>query len=325
MKYPMHLILDSYSHPGISLFWKRHGLSIMEQLVPNDFFFSTGDTPLEKLVEREIWSGWKKIILIGTPNSIRRGFNTLMQASRECRSTLEIGFWPLDLQNLATCISQSSLYLKPVLQVFKAGHTLHVDVMKVQFLAPELETRYFWNDFVINSILPAAETTIFIDEQNSEVSGKFSCRIAFHDETLSSLTMHPGKLTRTPVLKVYLKREDTLTATERFKQLRKWLAPEKINAEKEKLLKTGKQVEIQGNWANLTLNIAAIKDSVQSVHLQVERKAFSLIIPAKPIQSTESIRNVIPAFQPRGVIANNREATKIGQLHFKEKPRHDQE
>jgi hypothetical protein len=325
MKYPMHLILDSYSHPGISLFWKRHGLSIMEQLVPNDFFFSTGDTPLEKLVEREIWSGWKKIILIGTPNSIRRGFNTLMQASRECRSTLEIGFWPLDLQNLATCISQSSLYLKPVLQVFKSGHTLHVDVMKVQFLAPELETRYFWNDFVINSILPDAETKIFIDEQNSEVKGKFSCRIAFHDETLSSLTMHPGKLTRTPVLKVYLKREDTLTATERFKQLRKWLAAEKINAEKEKLLKTGKQVEIQGNWANLTLNIAAIKDSVQSVHLQVERKAFSLIIPAKPIQSTESIRNVIPAFQQRGVIANNREATKIGQLHFKEKPRHDQE
>jgi len=276
-------------------------------------------------VEREIWSGWKKIILIGTPNSIRRGFNTLMQSSRECRSTLEIGFWPLDLQNLAACISQSSLYLKPVLQVFKAGHTLHVDVMKVQFLAPELETRYFWNDFEINSTLPAAQTTIFIDEQNSELSGKFSCRIAFHDETLSSLTMHPGKLTRTPILKVYLKREADLSVTERFKQLSKWLKAERDNADKEKLLKTGKQVEVQGNWANLTLNVAAIQDSVQSVHFAVERKAFSLIIPAKPIQSTESIRNVIPAFRPRGVIANNRGATKKVQLHFEEKPRHEQE
>ncbi|MDP7046517.1 MAG: hypothetical protein VYA44_04480 [SAR324 cluster bacterium] len=325
MKYPMHLILDSYSHPGISLFWKRHGLSIMEQLVPNEFFFTTGDTPLEKLVEREIWSGWKKIILIGTPDSIRRGFNTLMQASRECRSTLEIGFWPLDLQNLATCISQSSLFLKPVLQVFKAGHSVHVDLMKVQILAPELETRYFWNDFEINSTQTAAQTTIFIDEQNSELSGKFSCRIAFHDEILSSLTMHPGKLTRTPVLKIYLKREVSLTAKERFKQLRKWLAVETKSAEKETLLKTGKQVEVQGNWANLTLNVAAIQESVQSMHFAVERKAFSLIIPAKPIQSTESIRNIIPAFRPRGVIANNRGATKKVQLRFEEKPRYDQE
>jgi hypothetical protein len=243
-----------------------------------------------------------------------------MQASRECRSTLEIGFWPLELQNLAACISQSSLYLKPFLQVFKAGHTLHVDVMKVQFLAPELETRYFWNDFEINSTLPAAETTIFIDAQNSKFSGKFRCRIAFHDETLSSLTMHPGKLTRAPILKVYLKREDTITATEIFKQLSMWLAEENITTEKEKLLKTGKQVEIQGNWANLTLNVAAIQDSVQSVHFAVEHKAFSLIIPSKPIQSAESIRNVIPAFRPRGVITSNRGVTKKVSLNLEEKP-----
>ena len=101
MKHPMHLILDSYSHPGISMFWKRHGLGIMEQLVPTEFFFTDSDTPLEKLVEREIWSGWKKIILIGSPSSIRRGFNTLMHASSECRSTLEIGFWPLNLQPIS--------------------------------------------------------------------------------------------------------------------------------------------------------------------------------------------------------------------------------
>lgn len=318
MKSPMHLILDSYSNPGVSLLWKRHGLSIMEQLVPNEFFFTTGDTPLEKLVEREIWSGWKKIILIGTPNTIRRGFNTLMQASYECRSTLEIGFWPLNLKSVVSCISQSSFYLKPFLQVFKSGHTLHVDVMKVQFLAPELETKYFWNDFEINSTLPSAQTTIFIDEKNNELSGKFRCRIAFHDEILSSLTMHPGKLTRTPVLKVYLKREETLTFKERFKQLSMWTPSEDKEFEKEKLLKTGKQVEVQGNWENLTLNVGAIQDSVQSVHLEVERKALPLIIPAKPIQTAESSNNVIPTFSPREVIANNRETTKKVKLHFEE-------
>ena len=302
----MHLILDSYSHPGISMFWKRHGLGIMEQLVPTKFFFTDSDTPLEKLVEREIWSGWKKIILIGSPSSIRRGFNTLMQSSRECRSTLEIGFWPLNFQKLATSITQSSSSLRPILQVFKAGHTLKVDVMKVQFLTPELETKYFWNDLVINSTQSNADTTIYIDDQNSRVGCKFRCRITFHDETLSSLTMHPGKLTRASVLKVYIKREPGISTTELLNQLRQWFSFNKEISEEETLLKTGKQVEVLGNWANLTLDVPAIKDSVQSVHLNVDRKSFSLIVPAKPILMPESARKMIPAFRPTGAIANNR-------------------
>ena len=301
----MHLILDSYSNPGISLFWKRHGLGIMEQLVPTNFFFTDSDAPLEKIVEREIWSGWKKIIIIGSPSSIRRGFNTLMKASGECRSTLEIGFWPLNIQKLATSITQSPSSLRPILQVFKAGHTLKVDVMKVQFLTPSLETRYFWNDLVINSTQSNADTTIYIDEQNSQLIGKFKCRIAFHDETLSSLTMHPGKLTRSPVLKVYIKREPRLNIKEFYNQFRQLVSFDKKISE-ETLLKTGKQVEIQGNWANLTVDAAEIKDSAQSVHLNVDRKSLSLIVPGKPILIPENARKMIPAFRPTGVIANNR-------------------
>ena len=306
MKHPMHLILDSYSNLGISMFWKRHGLGIMEQLVPTKFFFTDSDTPLEKIIEREIWSGWKKIIIIGSQSSIRRGFNTLMQSSRECRSTLDIGFWPLNIQNLATSITQSPSSLRPILQVFKAGYTLKVDVMKVQFLTPALETRYFWNDLIINSTQSNADTTIYIDEQNSQFRGKFKCRIAFHDEKLSSLTMHPGKLTRSPVLKVYIKREPRLNFTELFNQGRQWFSFDKEIFEEETLLKTGKQVEIQGNWANLTVDAASIKDSVQSVNLNVERKSLSLIVPGKPILIPEGARKMIPAFRPTGVIANNR-------------------
>ena len=317
MNHPMYLILDSYSHPGISLFWKRHGLRIMEQLVPNEFFFTTGETQLEQLVERQIWSGWKKLILIGSPGSIKRGFNTLMQASEECRSTLEIGFWPLDLRELAASISQSSFHLRPVLQVFKAGHTLLVDVMKVQFLAPELETKYFWNDFVINSSHANAETTIYIDGQNSQVNGKFRCRIAFHDESLNSLTMHPGKLTRTPVLKVYLKREASLTTIGRFKEMKQWFDTKKRNANDETLLKTGKQIEVQGNWANLTLDVSGMQDTVQSVHFEVARKSLSLIVPAKPIQTLASTKKILPAFRPTGAIANNRDSSKRVLLKHK--------
>ncbi|MBT7810250.1 MAG: hypothetical protein HN550_02850, partial [Deltaproteobacteria bacterium] len=231
-------------------------------------------------------------------------------------STLEIGFWPLDLRELAASISQSSFHLRPVLQVFKAGHTLLVDVIKVQFLAPELETKYFWNDFVINSSHANAETTIYIDGQNSQVNGKFRCRIAFHDESLNSLTMHPGKLTRTPVLKVYLKREAGLTTIGLFKEMKQWFE-KKENANDETLLKTGKQIEVQGNWANLTLDVSGMQDTVQSVHFEVARKSLSLIVPAKPIQTLASTKKILPAFRPTGAIANNRDSSKRVLLKHK--------
>ena len=124
--------------------------------------------------------------------------------------------------------------------------------------------------------------------------------------------MHPGKLTRASVLKVYIKRESGINITESLNQLRQWFSFDKGVSEEETLLKTGKQVEVLGNWANLTLDIPAIKDSVQSVHLNVDRKSFSLIVPAKPILIPESTRKMIPAFRPTGVIANNRE--KSGEV-----------
>tara|TARA_B100001123_G_scaffold359478_1_gene414965 strand:+ start:43 stop:417 length:375 start_codon:yes stop_codon:yes gene_type:complete len=124
--------------------------------------------------------------------------------------------------------------------------------------------------------------------------------------------MHPGKLTRSPVMKVYIKREPRINLAELLYQCRQWLSFDKKPSEAETLLKTGKQVELQGNWANLTLDVAAIKDSVQSMHLNVNRKSFSLIVPAKPILIPDSSRKMIPAFHPTGVIANNR--NKSGKI-----------
>ena len=75
MKRPLHLILDSHLNPGVSLFWWKHGLRVMEQLVPAEFASTSNRQPLEKLLEQSFWSGWKKVILIITTASILRGFN----------------------------------------------------------------------------------------------------------------------------------------------------------------------------------------------------------------------------------------------------------
>ncbi len=305
MKKPTFLILDNYSHPGISLFWKRHGLSIMEQLVPNEFLYTTANNQLEKLIEREIWSGWKKIILIGTPSSIRRGFNTIMNTSLECRSTLSVGFWPLNLRELLNYIRQSQSNLRPILQVFKAGHTTLVDVPKIRFLSSKKEIRYFWNIFVINCTQNSAKTSIFIDKHNFEMNGKFTTRIVFHDENLNSLTMNPSRLSRTPLLKVYIKRDVNLTSIINFNKFRNFLIKKNFFTGDKRLLSTGKQVEISGNWANLSLELPEIKDTIESAYFEIEKKSLPMIIPAKPIHINENIRNILPAFRPSTVIANN--------------------
>jgi len=305
MKKPTHLILDNYSHPGIFMFWKRHGLSVMEQLVPNKFLYTTANNPLEKLIEKEIWSGWKKIILIGSPNSIRRGFNTIMSSNQECRNSLSVGFWPLNYKTLLNYFFKSSLNLRPILQVFKTGHTIYVDVPKLQFLSSKKETRYFWDYFVINSTHNSAKTTIFIDDQNFEINGKFTSRIVFHDEFLNSLTMEPSKLTKSPLLRIYLNRDISLISIKKFSEFKNFLRKNVIWTGRERLLKTGKQVEINGNWANLSLRLKEIKDTVESVHFEIDHKSLPMIIPAKPIETYESIRNIISAFRPSTSVANS--------------------
>lgn len=305
MKKPTHLILDNFSHPGITMFWKRHGLSVMEQLVPNDFLFTTADRPLEKLVEKEIWSGWKKIILIGTPSSIRRSFNIIMSASEDCRHSLSVGFWPINFRTLTNYLIKSSLNLRPILQVFKAGHTIYVDIPKVTFHTSKKESKVFWKNFFINSTHNSSKTSISADDYNFVINGKFSCRIGFHDENLNSLTMHPGKLTRAPLLRVFLKQNISMNLKQNLFRKNKLKINFNIFPRKDNFICIGKSVLINGNWANLSMGFTEIKDTVESVKLEIKQKTLPMIIPAKPIYSDEKISNIIPKFRPSNVIVNN--------------------
>ena len=117
-------------------------------------------------------------------------------------------------------------------------------------------------------------------------------------------------------MKVYLKREAGLTTIGLFKEMKQWFE-KKENANDETLLKTGKQIEVQGNWANLTLDVSGMQDTVQSVHFEVARKSLSLIVPAKPIQTLASTKKILPAFRPTGAIANNRDSSKRVLLKHK--------
>ena len=135
----------------------------MEQLVPNEFASTSSRQSLEKLVEQSVWSGWKKVILIGTSSTIQQGFNVLMQANEACRNSLEVGFWPLKWSELPMQMIPQISQLGSILQDFKAGHTLPVDVIKLQYLTPELETSFFWNGLKIKSSNTEADTHFYLD------------------------------------------------------------------------------------------------------------------------------------------------------------------
>ena len=117
--------------------------------------------------------------------------------------------------------------------------------------------------------------------------------------------MHPGRLTRVPLLKIYLRRYFKKSLKQKILILKNFVHNNEIDSDRETLLGTGKNIEINGNWANLSLRLPEIKDTVDSVHFQVNKKSLSMIIPAKPIHSNEKAKKIIPAFRPSGAILNN--------------------
>ena len=117
--------------------------------------------------------------------------------------------------------------------------------------------------------------------------------------------MHPSKLTKSPLLKISLKRNISLTSNKNFSELNYLLR--KINWEtgREILFKPGKLIELNSNCHNLSLGPKEIKDTVEFAHFEVDHKSLSMIIPVKPIHTNERIKKKFPAFRASTAIANN--------------------
>ena len=115
----------------------------MEQLVPAEFASTSNRQPLENSWNSRSGQDGKSHS-DRKSSLVQRGFNILMQANDACRNSLEVGFWPLKWSDLPFQMIPQISQLGSILQVFKAGHTLPVDVIKLQYLSPELETSYFW-------------------------------------------------------------------------------------------------------------------------------------------------------------------------------------
>ena len=88
----------------------------------------------------------------------------------------------------------------------------------------------------------------------------------------------------------------------------------------EQILGSGRQLEIEGNWANLELNDPEVREPVQSIHVEIIRRALPLIIPAIPIRSRETLKSKLFQLEPRGSVATQRQnasSAKRNRIRFR--------
>ena len=113
--------------------------------------------------------------------------------------------------------------------------------------------------------------------------------------------MIPDKPGKALQMRVYFspRKQGTSTSTER-----QWFP---LRNQAEVLIGSGRQLEIEGNWANLELNDPEVREPIQSIHLEIIRRALPLIIPAIPIRNRETLKSKLFQLEPRGTVATQRQ------------------
>ena len=293
MKKSTDLILDSNFKPFVSLFWKMNGLGIMEQLVPNNFYCTNDKNSLETIFKQVVWSGMKKVILIGNRNTIHRGLNALMNTPKECRESIEIGFWPLNITNAYKESVPFFSQIGSTLQVFKAGNTIPVDVLKLNHTSNSQESLYYWKTLKLNTHINNADTNFILDNQKFSENGNFKCRIEFHEEELSSLIRNPNNFYKSQKIKLF-----------------KYSSLINFNYSNSTFLGKGDNLKIIGNWANLNLNDKYITEPVEIINFEVIKKAFNLIISSIPLRQIEKVKEKFFRIDTRGLPITQRNKFK---------------
>jgi len=303
---PMHIVLDTESHPSISLFWKRHGLNIMEQLAPCEFSSTTPMRSLEDSLQEAITEGGETIILLGTPDISFRGLNFFMSLTEEVRCQLKIAFWPLTPLEVNAWIFSSSKRLLTTLHVFKAENVVPMDVVQVQYRGTHLRTFYFWNSFNLTQNNLGVRTNLYIDEKSQQHHGVAFYTVSFHETLLDSLSVIPEALTRPQKLQVQL-----VTGTPFGMHFPSWVnrvMPSINPFYGDYLQEQGTRVEIQANGETLMLQLPGSIEMVQEVYFKVISRTLPLIVPVRPVRNLEAVRGNLLELPSRGAVATGRKS-----------------
>ena len=307
MKSQIHLILDPNSY-FISLFWQRHGLTIMEQLVPTEFSIISPKISFAQQIGTSLrYGNINRFIILGSPATMFHAFNTLMKIPEDRRKMTDVGFWPLTAGEVARSLLQTSNYLLPLLHTFKSGQSIPVSVAETRYGEEEEEILYFWNDLLVYSEGKTSPSTLSVEnEEDCIYETEVRYRIQLHRELLDSWKVNHSRLVKTTHLQAYVS-----THRKRFRDYRSLMKTEFW-------VQKGDTLQIRGNYLRLHSIFTGKIASTQKVDIRMIRRAFNLLLPMIPVRSKETVRSNLLILKPKKFAATGRESNPQNFRKIKE-------
>jgi hypothetical protein len=300
MKPALHLIIDDRD-AHLRLFWRRHGLKILEQLVPSELSFLRAHVSLEQELRRALPRSDARLILLGSPAMLGRAFNTLMQLHEERPHQREVGFWELRKREAYLSLFQSSERFRPLLHTFRNGHSVPVNVIKARYTNTheQLATAYFWNELHVYAAGNPSHSMLSMGEEEWTHEGKVRYRLTLHHEPLHSWRINHSNLLKANYLQAYA----SAAASPRTGSSK----PRRQNA-REFWLSKGETLQLRGNFLRMSEPNAGWLADTQQLQLEVLPRCMHLLIPMMPVRTAEPARRgTLLDFKPRKLVAVNRQ------------------
>lgn len=298
MKTALHLMLD-FKHPYLRLFWRRHGLRIMERLTPAALSFVTAQTMLEQELRKVLQSGGKRLIILGSPALLSQTFHLLMKEFEQGHSSCEVGFWEVRKAEALSSLFQSSENFTPLLHTFRNGHAVPVNVIKARYTEHdhELTTAYFWNELHVYAGGPRSRSLVTIGEDEWSHNGKVRYRLSLHQEPLHSWRINHSNLLKANYLQVFSSTPASASPSK--------ITPNPSNGEV--WLNKGEFVQLHGNYLRIAEPNAGWVADTQQLQVEVLPRSLYLLIPMIPVRSAEPARANLLAFKPRPLVVASRQ------------------
>ncbi|MGK5092375.1 hypothetical protein WDW89_10245 [Deltaproteobacteria bacterium TL4] len=292
-----HIIVDSGNNKGVHFFWRLCETEILKHLAPVTVSVTMPGMPVAQLIREVIEDGWKKIILIGTVQTMNAGIHVVMQCTSDLRETLELGFWPLTPVELSSGICSSGQIFAKALQVFKTGHVYPLDLVKVTYDANQFQSLYFWKECYITSPSPPTPFTLRMDEHSECVEQSKRYCVKLHQGRLHSLRMDPEELKHSDKLLIQIApNPQQWNLARRYWNRFFLLEPHDLI-----LTESCGTLECWTTQSTLELRICERVEQVQKVALEIHRNALPLIVPMMPARFKEPQKTRL-ALKSNGVI-----------------------
>lgn len=288
-----HILIDSHQKKGyVKPLWRRVSPALLQHLTTVEVSWTNPTWRIESAFSDLIWDGWRKIIVIGTTESILQSVNALMRFPKETRKQVKLGLWPIELRDYLFLHDSRSILR--IAEIFKQGMTCPVDLGKMQWLSPhhQKQSLYFWNQIRIKNEF-SEKFDLCVDAKRYPQMQEEYCTVRLHQEGLHSIHITPSTLRGMEPLHLsfVLPWLAPLTKIEPFAYQKFFIHPER----------ECEWIHLQTVNQHRALWIREMNQKSSFVSFSIVNDAFPLIVSSVPVRSRKKISSMILSARKRSV------------------------